>query len=178
MIDAMRSASAELVEVIKPRAGDWAIVCMHLSSWMRGVSAIPPGAPQCFALVGGVVRDQGETVHGFKFIFECASCWHARGCAAHAPSDFEGAEYQLSEAFLSAVEVKPLEVVELVRDGWCRHESDGFIGDASLAPAAARARAGRDFVCQCKACGVAFLGVLDGGVFHDYRDVDYQGRRP
>ena len=61
---------------------------------------------------------------------------------------------------------------------YCRHVAKdvtpGVVLPAYLAP-----RTGRDFPCLCADCGAIFMGVLcPDGVYRDYRDVDYGGRRP
>lgn len=45
-------------------------------------------------------------------------------------------------------------------------------------PRSLNPRPGRDFPCECDLCKVVFMGVKDGDVYRDYRDVDYGGRRP
>ena len=60
----------------------------------------------------------------------------------------------------------------------CRHvSSKPPLGGVTL-PRSLNPRPGRDFPCECDLYKVVFMGVKDGDVYRDYRDVDYGGRRP
>lgn len=61
---------------------------------------------------------------------------------------------------------------------YCRHVAK-YIASGVVLPPYLAPRAGRDFPCVCTDCDMIFMGVLcQDGMYRDYRDVDYGGRRP